>query len=191
MKRTLVATLVVFSISSLGAEQEPKSARPCVATAGRVAHAFQGEASVGELYERRLGRFIFRLSPDDNPNVSSPGGWHIGVYESGRTEDLSQFTPPYAGPNPRAIFAWFDGEGKALNLPGKERTFFFSPEVGRSIQWEDDSAKRRLNTARIYDYGRGDLDILDYRVGPATLDMAVPPFKWIKFAVCLTWSDEQ
>ena len=190
MKRVLDATLLpLFWTSLLNAEQQRTVERPCVASPGRVARAFQGEVRAGQLYERRLGRFVFRLRPDDNPNLPTSIGWHIRVFDGQRSDDLSQFTLPYRGPNDRDVFAWFDADGNLHNAPARERTFYFSPEVGRSIRWEDDGEKRRRNQQRIENYGRGDFDILEYRVGPAIRGVAAVPFTWIKFAGCLTWPE--
>ena len=170
--------------------------RPCVATPGRIAHPFSGELKAGELFEQAAGPFILRVEPDDfvlrqrpadNPNPGPSFGWHIMVRERGRDDDLSQFTTPFRGPNARDLYPWFDGSGQMDGArPGPQRNFYFSPEVGRTIVWEDDATKRRANTARIEAWGQGMLDILEYRSTPPTRDGSVG-FEWIKFSACLSW----
>lgn len=187
MKRSiLIALLSVSCSAALNAQQDTVQNLTCVASPGRVARSFNGELNAGNAYEQNLGTFVFRLRPDDNPNLPVSSGWYIGVFEEQRQDDLSQFTTPYSGPNDRDVFPWFDAKGNLLNAPGRHRTFYFSPEVGRSILWEDDAEKQLSNQHRIESYGRGDFEILEYRVGAPTGDDSVP-FTWVKFIGCLTW----
>jgi len=192
MKRfLLISVLPLFCSSAVSADQDGMRSRQCIASPGRVAHTFGGEVTAGKAYEQKVGPFLFRLRPDDNPNTPASSGWNIGVFEGQRQDDLSQFTTPYRGPNARDVFPWFNANGQLLGIaPGPHRTFYFSPEVGRSIRWEDDAEKRRSNQRRIEGYGRGDFDILEYRVGAASGD-TIPPFTWIKFSGCLTWPESK
>jgi hypothetical protein len=189
MIKVAVSVVVAVACGAPQLRAQPdvvKPARPCIAAPDRVAHAFGGELEAGERFEHSGGGFVLVLRPDDNPNMERPLGWHIRVLEPGRDDDLSQFTTPFSGPNARDLYPWVDASGRLQNVPGPNREFYFSPEVGRTIVWEDDPVKRRANTARIESYGRGTLDVLDYRLSPPTRDGHVG-FQWIRFAACLSW----
>lgn len=80
----LIAAMLPIVVVSLDAGQARTSGRPCVASAGRESQSFEGEVRAGEPYEKRVGPFIIRLSPDDNPNYQPSGGWWIGVFEPNR-----------------------------------------------------------------------------------------------------------
>src|SRR5262249_51466436 len=90
MKQRFFALLLLPLLGAIAvaANQQATPARPCIATAGRIAQAFHGELRAGHSYEQRLGRFTIRIRPDDfalrqhpkdNPNLPPSGGWHLGV----------------------------------------------------------------------------------------------------------------
>jgi hypothetical protein len=199
----LLAAIVLLQFGAVRAPAAVAVAsRPCVATPGRVAHAFAGELSAGEVFEGSAGRFILRLQPDDfilrqhpdeNPNLGPSLGWSILVREHGRSDDLSQFTLPFSGPNPLLLWPWIDSAGQPRNAPAEQRDFYFSPEVGRAIvldgDWlKQDWRKRQADIDRVYAYGHGMLDVLDYRSAPRAQDDVVG-FEWIKFVACLSWPE--
>jgi len=165
--------------------------RPCVAIPGRVVQGLVGELKAGQSYEGGAGHFILRLDPDDKTEPARSAGWHVGVYEPGRDVDLSQFTVPFSGPNPRDLFPWFDAAGRRLNAPGPDREFYFSPEVGRTIVWDNDTTAMRANIERIEQFGRGTLDVLDFRAVPWEGRFGGMAFLWLKFSACLSWPASQ
>src|SRR5438128_881500 len=124
---------------------------------------FTGTVKAGERFEHPFGgRFIFTLKP-------SEFGWFLTISEKGRDEDLARLTPPlHFVPNPREIEGWHfrnanntgpnDG---SVNAPGRQRDFIFSPEVGRTIEY-DGSNTTEEDVARVEAFGRGTLTLLDY-----------------------------
>jgi hypothetical protein len=154
--------------------------------------SFSGEIRAGETFERPFGPgLIFRLDP-----IST--GWTLTVRERDREEDLSRLTPPFRFvPNPRDIegrhFRNSDNTGpnergeKNVNAPGTERTFIFSPEVGRSIQG---AQARAVPTAaeieKATSYGRGVLRILGHRLNHLEPGKQAR-FDSMRFEVQLSW----
>jgi hypothetical protein len=115
----------------------------------------------------------------------------------GREEDdLSRLTPPWHGvPNPRTIEGWhFRNEANSgpndgsVNAPGELREFIFSPEVGRSIQYNG-SATAVESVARVEAFGRGWLHLDQFRLTPPRQGERAS-FEWLEFTACLTWPAE-
>jgi len=164
----------------------------CTAQPGRVARIVSGEAQVGQTFERTVERFVFRITPQLQAG-GPPMGWRIGIFEPGRKEDLSQFTPPLHGPNPLQVFAWHfrnpDNTGPnegSTNAPGLRREFIFHPEVGRTIVYEDDAKKMLANLDIIGSFGRGTFNVLDLRMTEPRRGES-PGILWLRFEACLTW----
>ena len=171
-------------------QQSPTS---CVASNDRVAYPTSGELKAGDRFEKQVDRFVLRLTPTRFADAEIPVGWDIGVFEPGKSEDLSQFTLPLRGPNDRALYAWHfrneDNSGPnegSVNAPQDHREFIFSPEVGRTIVYENDTAKMLANVARIGAFGRGTLDILDLQLTEPDRGK-VPSLLRLTFTACLTW----
>ncbi len=148
-------------------EQE-KESLPLAEIRARLAHAaghlsLQGEITGGSAFVQEFGpNLVFRLQP-------MAGGWEIVVEQKGREENLARLTPPlHFAPNPRFIeaphfFASTQDRAQA-NVPGKERRFIFSPEVGQSIAGP--TAERSPSPQEIEQvgqYGHGTLTIVDLR----------------------------
>lgn len=133
----------------------------CTPQPGRIARRISGEVSGGRAFEASAGRFVFRLTPE-RPAHGPSMGWDIGVFEPSRDEDLSRFTLPLRGPNARHLYAWHfrNADNSAANdgstnAPGVHREFIFSPEVGRTIDYDEDAEKMLANVDRIEAFGRG------------------------------------
>ena len=191
MAPTLLAAIVPVPQSASLTGQSPT---PCAASKDRVAYQISGDLKAGERFEKRVDRFVMRLTPIRFSGVDIPIGWDIGVYEPGRNEDLSQFTLPLSGPNDRMIYAWHfrnsDNTGPnegSVNAPQNHREFTFSPEVGRTILYEEPAAKMLANVARIGMFGEGTLDVLDLQLTKPERDKT-PSILRLKFATCLTWA---
>jgi len=190
-----IALLLLPRLSARGLSQ---TTTPCVSSAERVAYPILGEVKAEERFEKTVDRFVFRLTPMPGAaDEKIPMGWDIGVLEEGRDEDLSAFTPPFQGINARHLYAWHfrneDNTGPnegSVNAPQRHREFIFSPEIGRTVQWEEDSAKMRAAVARVRAFGQGTLDILDFRLTPPDRGKS-PGFLWLKFAACLTWPNRE
>jgi hypothetical protein len=161
----------------------------CKPAHGRVAEEIRGEVRADSTFERATphGRFIVRLEPTEY-------GWNLRVYEPGRIgDDLSRLTPPWHFvPNPREIAGWHfrnaantgpnDG---SVNAPGDVRDFIFSPEVGRTIEYNGSNTTEE-DVARVEAFGQGTLTILDYELSPPAPGEQAR-FERMKFAVCLSW----
>jgi len=120
-------------------------------------------------------------------------GWDIGVFEEEGDEDLSAFTPPFQGINARHLYAWHfrneDNTGPnegSVNAPQRHRQFIFSPEIGRTVYWEEDVTRMLAVVAKVEAFGQGTVDILDFHLTPPDRGKS-PGFLWLKFAACLTW----
>jgi hypothetical protein len=186
-----IALLLLPRLSARGPLQ---TTTPCVSSSQRVAYSISGEVKAGERFEKTVDRFVFRLTPmPGTVDEETPMGWDIGVFQEGRDEDLSAFTPPFQGINARHLYAWHfrneDNTGPnegSVNAPQRHREFIFSPEIGRTVQWEKDASKMLAAVARVKAFGQGSLDILDFRLTPPDRGKS-PGFLWLKFAACLTW----
>src|SRR5262245_4047709 len=99
---------------------------------GRQCVRFEGHVDRGARFVRPFGPGLtFVLAPVDE-------GWVLMIRDHQPYDDISRMTPPYHVPNPRQIEGWHfrnaantgpnDG---SLNAPQEERTFCFTPEVGR------------------------------------------------------------
>jgi hypothetical protein len=158
---------------------------------GRIHAKVRGEVKRGEAFEYAFGpRFYFRLEPD-------PYGWLIVIRDERGNEDLSRLTPSFHFvPNPREIEGWHfrnaDNTGpnesgeKNVNAPGLVREFIFSPEVGRTI----DYPPKPEEIEKIKHFGRGELRILDYKLGDLVSGKRAR-FEWMRFDVDLSWPAEK
>jgi len=158
---------------------------PCEAGIGQQASVISGLIVAGDSFAQPFAnRFIFHLSPIEK-------GWEIVIREADREENLARLTPPWHFvPNPRHIEGWHfrnvdntapnDG---SVNAPQRVREFVFSPEVGRTIEYLG-SATPDTIVARVAEFGRGRLVILDYELTPP-LEGERAAFLWMKFEVCL------
>jgi hypothetical protein len=157
----------------------------------RIHIIIRGEVKMGEAFEKAFGPgFHFRLEPD-------PHGWLIVIRDERGNEDLSRLTPPFHFvPNPREIEGWHfrnaDNTGpnesgeKNVNAPGLVREFIFSPEVGRTI----DYPPKPEEIEKIKHFGRGELTILDYKLGDLVSGKRAR-FEWMRFEVDLSLPAEK
>jgi hypothetical protein len=185
MKRIPIA-IVMLLIAA------PAHAR-CRAEHGRVAVEIRGEVHADSTFERATpdGRFIVVLEPHEF-------GWVLRIHQPGRPDDdLSRLTPPWHFvPNPREIEGWHlrnaDNTGPnegSVNAPGEWREFIFSPEVGRTIEYNGSNTTEE-DVAKVEAYGRGTLAILDYELSPPEPGERAR-FERMKFTICLTWPKPQ
>jgi hypothetical protein len=133
------------------------------------------------------GGWILELVPIEE-------GWFLQVTVRGREEeDLSRLTPPWHGvPNPRMIEGWHfrneDNTGPndgSVNAPGELREFVFSPDVGRSIEYNGSSTSSE-DVAKVQSFGRGWLHLDQFRLTPMRKGERAS-FEWLEFSACLTW----
>lgn len=130
--------------------------------------AFSGEAWAGNSYRCEVTpRLTFSLLP-------IPEGWRISVLESGRADELAQFSETVTGFNPLVIeakqFLDKDGQAAASNaLPAelKNREFIFSVEVGRSIIAAGKGAATPGQIEQITNDGRGTFKVVSVLLAPA------------------------
>lgn len=177
--------ILFFSWDAVSAQVEEKGAK-------RIHAKIVGEVKMSETFEKPFGPgFYFRLEPD-------PCGWLITLRDEQGSGDLSRLTPPFHFvPNSREIEGWHfrnaDNSGpnepgeKNVNAPGLIREFIFSPEVGRTI--DGPNAKREPileEIEKIKRFGRGELRILDYRLGDLEPGKRAR-FEWMRFEVDLSW----
>ena len=185
-----VGVPAVIGVSRVASQGVPQRNSDCAATADRVAHEFSGELDAGQPFEQQVDRFVVRLTPDTASGVSVPIGWTLGIYERFRDSDLSRYTLPFRGPNDRHIFGWhFRNDDNTGPPPGawNWREFVFSPEVDWRIVVDSDDAEAALAAvAKITAFGRGTLEILDWRLTPPDRGH-MPSLLWLKFRGCLTW----
>ena len=145
--------------------------------------------AAGQTFDYRFGeRFTFHLSPTTH-------GWTIEVRQDGRDDNLAPLTPPWHFvPNPRFIEGWHfrnaDNTGPndgSVNAPQQTREFMFSPEVGRTLEYQG-----RATPARVVDevarFGRGQLEIRTYTLSPVEAGERAR-FIEMTFNVCLAWAE--
>lgn len=160
----------------------------CEPLEGKARALVSGTVTAGEGFEESFGeRFTFRLRPSSH-------GWEIEVGEAGRDENLARLTPPWHFvPNPRFLEGWHfrnarntgPNEGD-VNAPQRVRDFIFSPEVGRSLEYEG-SATPLLTVEAVASFGRGRLTILDYELTPPEEGIRAS-FERLSFEACLHWT---
>lgn len=151
-----------------------------------------GEINRGQGFTHRFGPgFLFYLEP-------AAHGWIIAVKQEGKSEDLARMTPPFHYvPNPREIDGWHfrdpSGAGQTArrdehdNVPGLERDFIFSPEVGKTISGA--TARRqplREEIEKVGFFGKGSVKILDYRLEDFD-EGRQTRFVWMRFELNLSW----
>ena len=164
--------------------------QPCVAPVDHDAHRVTETLRAGESFRVPFGgEFFLVLAPNDL-------GWEVVVEQRGRDENLARLTPPWHFvPNPRYLEGWHfrnasntgpnDG---SVNAPQQEREFYFSPEVGRSLEY-DGSATPTHVVDELRRFGRGRLTLTDYRLTPIA-EGERAAFDEISFDVCLVWRSE-
>jgi hypothetical protein len=179
----------ILLIGTLLELQGPPAVPRCETEASRRAEVITGEVIRGDTFFRSTpSGWILRLTP-----ARDGAGWFLSVSVKGReAEDLSRLTPPWHFvPNPREIEGWHfrnaantgpnDG---SVNAPQQLREFIFSPEVGRSIDY-DGSATSSENVAKVRSFGRGWLFITRYALtAPRAGERA--GFESLAFTACLT-----
>jgi hypothetical protein len=191
-----LAFAVVLAPTVLATPTTP--ARTCAASPGRATAKFSGEVHEGKGFGRSFGPdFVFSLRPIEG------AGWVIEIREKGRDEDISRLTTPFRGPNARYIEGWeFRNEGNtgpnngSVNAPTELRRFFFSPEVGRTIDGPGvhlfveprDVTREMEEIGRVEASGRGELEIVDYRLADLAPGQRAR-MVWMRFRVCLSWPD--
>ena len=166
------------------------SAQPelsCVASGGYQARSISGTLQSGETLRSPFGgEYFFVLRPNDH-------GWVIHVQQRGREENLARLTPPWHFvPNPRYVEGWHfrnasntgpnDG---SVNAPQERREFFFSPEVGRSLEYEG-SGTPASAVDEVRAFGRGVFALTAYRLTPVAEGVRAS-FDEIVFDACLIW----
>ncbi len=159
--------------------------RLCEARAGQEVAQISGLVAAGDSFVRPfVDRFTFHLSPIEK-------GWEVVIREHGREENLARLTPPWHFvPNPRYIEGWHfrnsdntapnDG---SVNAPQSVREFIFSPEVGRTIEYQG-SATPDSVVAMVAGSGWGRLEIGEYELTPP-LEGGRAAFVWMRFEACL------
>jgi hypothetical protein len=181
----------MFAIAALTSSYSVAAAPPCETEPDRRAESITGSIAAGEKFEATIpGNWIFKLTPLRH-------GWFIGVTQPGREEeDLSRLTPPLHGPNAIYIEGWhFRNETNtgpntgSLNVPQHQRDFIFSPEVGRTINFNGaDVTIDDIDAIRAY--GRGWLYLDAFTLTPVK-EGAQAAFESISFTACLTWPAAQ
>jgi hypothetical protein len=180
--------LNILLLTALGAAAPQTDARTCTPEAGRLVEQVKGEVANGKTFSKSTrGGWILTLTPIDQ-------GWFLGVTVKGREdEDLSRLTPPWHFvPNARYIEGWhFRNEANtgpntgSVNAPQRLREFIFSPEVGRTINY-DGSATKPGDVEKVEAFGRGWLHLDAFQLTlPRKNETA--SFVWLKFSACLTW----
>lgn len=173
--------LILLLLSSIALDDGPS----CEARTGQDSALISGSVVAGDTFAQPFAnRFIFGLSPVET-------GWEIVIREQGREENLARLTPPWHFvPNPRYIEGWhfrnIDNTAPnngSVNAPGSVREFIFSPEVGRTIEYMG-SATEDTVVARVAEFGRGRLEIVEYELTPP-LEGERAALLWMKFEVCL------
>jgi len=158
---------------------------PCRTAIDQQTEVIAGRVAAGDSFAQPFAnRFTFHLLPLER-------GWEIVIREAGREENLARLTPPWHFvPNPRDIEGWHfrnvDNTGPndgSVNAPQRIREFIFSPEVGRTIEYEG-SATSDMVVARVARYGRGRLVIVDHELTPP-VEGERAAFLWMKFEVYL------
>jgi hypothetical protein len=175
--------LIVVAAAGLAAP----SPRACDPPDGYTSHVVTGSVRAGVPFQAPFGeRFAFVLAPIDN-------GWSIEVRERGRDENLARLTPPWHFvPNPRDIEGWHfrnadntaanDG---SVNAPAELREFYFSPEVGRSLDYLG-SATPPETIDSVMAFGRGQLTVQEHELTPPGVGERAS-FRAMSFQVCLVW----
>jgi hypothetical protein len=180
-----------FAMMALISSYSAAAAPACETESGRRAESITGKLAAGEKIEAPIpGGWIFKLTP-------LRYGWFVEVTQPGREgEDLSRLTPPLHGPNARILEGWhFRNETNtgpntgSLNFPQQHRDFIFSPEVGRTINYN----RAEVSIDDIEDiraYGRGWLYLDTFTLTP-TREGEQAAFETISFTACLTWPAAQ
>lgn len=166
---------------------EPASGQMCTPDAAYQIAATTGTLDSGQTFEFPFGRrFALRLTP-------IAYGWAIEMGETGRDENLARLTPPWHFvPNPRYLEGWHfrnaantGANDGSVNAPQDVRTFIFSPEVGRSLEYSGSATPPDVPEA-VARFGRGWLVLRDYELTPAA-EGARAAFVRIDFEVCVRW----
>lgn len=165
----------------------PVQRSECVAPEGYASEIVAGRLAADSTFRAPFGPdYRFLLSPIEH-------GWVVRIEQAGRDENLARLTPPWHFvPNPRYIEGWHFRNGSntgpnegSVNAPQEHRDFFFSPEVGRSLEYSG-SATPAAVVEEVRSFGRGELTILDYRLTPPAAGERAS-FEEISFEVCLIW----
>ncbi len=148
---------------------------------------FSAEVRHGESIRRPLAKGLwFCLTPTADTGRNS--GWMIRIQRLCKDESPDYAgiaTPPYHGPNPVQIVAWFFDEG--ANTPHDVHDFQFVLNVAgyaRVAQALDRRSEALGALLEKLARGRGHLVITDRRMNPR--DGSID---WIRFAVRLEWPD--
>ena len=165
----------------------PEQRSECVAPEGYASLTVAGRLQAGSTFRSGFGDdFTFVLAPNEY-------GWLVRVEQRDRDEDLARLTPPWHFvPNPRSVEGWHfrnasntgpnDG---SVNAPQERREFVFSPEVGRSLDY-DGSATPASAVEEARSFGRGELTLTDFRLTPFA-EGERASFESISFELCLVW----
>jgi hypothetical protein len=159
----------------------------CVAPDGYQARDVTGGARAGEAFEAGFSdAYSLRLAPIEH-------GWSVEIRERGRDENLARLTPPWHFvPNPRDLEGWHfrnadntapnDG---SVNAPGEVREFYFSPEVGRTLEYSGSATPPEVVDS-VRAYGTGQLRVTSFVLtAPRSGERA--SFQSITFQACLVW----
>jgi len=185
----LIIAIGLAATSPVGTAQD--RALVCRSEPGREAALIRAEVGAGEEFETNAGPFVFRLTPNERL-LSEFSGWHIGVFQAGRRDDLARLSPPLRFQRTVDIQGWHfrnaDNTGPndgTVNFPQEQREFIFSPEVGRTIEYRG-SGTSAEDVERVKAFGRGKLTILDYQLTPPQRGGSAR-FLRMKFDVCMSW----
>ena len=159
----------------------------CVAPDGYSSVGVTASLKAGEAFQAPFGdKYFLALAP-------SEFGWGIEIHERGREENLARLTPPWHFvPNPRYLEGWHfrntantapnDG---SVNAPQKTREFYFSSEVGRTLDYDGAATPAKVVDA-VRSFGRGKLRLIEYKLTPfAPGERAA--FEELSFEACLVW----
>jgi hypothetical protein len=111
---------------------------------------------------------------------------------SGDGQSRAAHAPWHFVPNPTELFGWHFRDSSntrpndgTTNAPQELREFIFSPEVGRTIEYNG-SATTEADVKRVDAFGRGWLHVDAYQLTPPRRGERAA-FEWLEFTACLTW----
>lgn len=181
--------MFILALSALVAHGPPGQLA-CTAPTGYESLVLSATVEAGQTFQRQFSDSLsFALIPIEY-------GWVIEVRAEGRDENLARLTPPWHFvPNPRYLEGWHfrnatntapnDG---SVNAPQETREFYFSPEVGRSLDYEG-SATSAAVVDSVRAFGTGELTLTRYTLTPFAANERAS-FREISFSLCLVWRAE-
>ena len=151
---------------------------------GRECIDFTGTVSRGKEFSQAFGPgFVLVLAPTEF-------GWEVVIRDGRLTENIARLTPPFRGvPNPRNLEGWHfrnaDNSGPnegTVNAPQRRRSFAFSPDVGRTINYPPTPEQ----VSQLEQAGQGHLLIRSISLGGLVLNRKAH-IERMDFRVTLSW----